>query len=349
MIRRYILPILLIISMQTFAKSTDSTTFKPSGSPIIHVFGTVLYDTDNNGYDFYSGRAHLGYQYQFSPKWSAKAVIDRGRATSVGNITVTDTSGNRLHVINQSKEGAYYTMYLKFATLQYRVNDKLTLQAGLILQNHYITQERFWGLRYVAQTFQDMHWKIPSTDLGFIAYYKINSSISFDAAITNGEGSRIKQDDSGNLKFAGGVNINPLSNIHTRIYYHNKQSVLAQNEQMISLFAGYKPGKRFRIGCEYNYVDNLNNSNLKSYGLSIFTAYKTGKRTELFARNDKLQTRKSGEHVPEINGEGSVIIGGISYTPVKGINVSINYQGWISDNKSADSESNILLSMEYKF
>lgn len=56
------------------------------------------------------------------------------------------------------------------------------------------------GYRFVAQTFQDKYWKIPSTDLGFIARYKINDFISVDAAMTNGEGPRVARDINGKGK-----------------------------------------------------------------------------------------------------------------------------------------------------
>ena len=121
----------------------DFNKFKP----IVQVFCSASYDFENNNYGYSFSRAHLGFQYQFNDKWSAKIIIDRGRATSVGTLTVTDSAGNQLRVQNSSKEGAYYTMFLKFASLQWKVSDKLTLEGGAVLQNHYITQERLWGFR----------------------------------------------------------------------------------------------------------------------------------------------------------------------------------------------------------
>ena len=66
--------------------------------PTVQIFVTAKYHLENNtcGYSF--GHAHLGFQYQFNDKWSAKIIIHRGRATSVGEITVIDTNGNILTV-----------------------------------------------------------------------------------------------------------------------------------------------------------------------------------------------------------------------------------------------------------
>jgi hypothetical protein len=204
----------------------------------------------------------------------------------------------------------------------------------------------------VAQTFQDLYWKIPSSDLGFIAYYKINNVFSVDAALTNGEGPRVKQDVSGKVELAGGLDINPSQKVQTRIYYHNRQSGDAgeATEQLFSVFAGYKPTTKFRVGGEFNYMDNLNNiSGLESYGYSIYSAYHIVENTQLFVRYDRLLYDLNGNTIANIKGDGNAVMGGISYSPAKGVNVSLNYQGWLPDQSDNNHENNILMSMEYKF
>ena len=217
--------------------------------PIVQIFGTAKFDAQTNHYSYSFGRAHLGFQYQFNKKWNAKIIIDRGRPTSVGEISVTDTNGNMLTVQNTSKEGAYYTMFLKFASLQWKVNDKLSLEGGAILQNHYITQECFWGLRYVAQTFQDLYWHIPSSDLGFIAAYKFNSVFSVDAAITNGEGPRKVQDAFGKVKFAGGIDVNPTEKIQTRVFTitGNQKQIVKKPNNCFRFLQDIKPLRNFGL------------------------------------------------------------------------------------------------------
>ncbi len=139
-----------------------------------------------------------------------------------------------------------------------------------------------------------MCWKTPSSDLGFIATYKLNKVITIDVAITNGEGPRYKQDAFGKVKIAGGLDINPSEKIHTRIFYHNRQSGIdnTATEQMISLFMGVQQSEKIRIGGEFNYMENL----------------------DVNIRND-----------------GNSIMTGISHSPIKGINISLNYQGWFPD------------------
>lgn len=343
--------ILLFFSFSLLAQ--EKKEFVPNGRPIVQVFASSVYDfsSDNKKqYDFTFGRAHLGYQYWFSPNWSAKVIIDRGRPTTVGVISAVDSEGNPIEIMNASKEGAHYTMFLKFASIRWKVDERLTIEGGAILQNHYITQERFWGMRYVAQTFQDMYWHISSSDLGFIAYYNLNKVISFDAAFTNGEGSRVKQDPDGDAKYAVGIDIKPLSNVQARVYYHNKKSVRegSDDEQMYSAFLGWKVNDKFRIGGEYNHMNNLwNVESLKSEGFSIYSICSISSKTELFARYDRLLFNAPQDIQTALKGNGSNVIGGVSYSPLKKINLSLNYQGWLSDN--SQNESRLAFSIAYKF
>ena len=219
----------------------QDTTFESHGNPIIQVFGVADYNATEDadkGYGFGFGRAHLGYQYLFDRDWSAKIILDRGRPTSVGEITVNDTAGNELNVTQSVQEGSYYTMTLKFATLTWQVTPKLRIEGGGILQNHYITQERFWGYRYVAKTFQDRYFHTPSGDLGFIAYYRLNETFALDAALTNGEGFRSDQDPYGKVKTAAGLDLTPGNHFQSRIYYDHQPSGPSgddSTQQLISL------------------------------------------------------------------------------------------------------------------
>jgi len=314
--------------------------------PIVQVFGTAHYDINNQIYDFHFGRTHVGLQYQYDKAWSAKIIFDSGKPTTVGNISVTDSSGQKFIVSNSAKEGANYTMYLKFASLQWRPTEKLTLEGGAILQNHYITQERFWGYRYVAQTFQDLYWGLPSTDLGFIAFYKISKTFAFDLAVTNGEGPRIKQDEFGNVKLAGGFDFNPSEKFTGRIFYHSKADE-ETTEQMFSVFAGWKPASVFRLGAEMNLMKNLQNiADLNSYGYSVFGTLNLKPSLEVFGRVDRLlYDIPKNSTVSGFNNLWAVITG-VAVTPIKGINCSLNYLGQLPDGEKMVHGIN--LSFEFK-
>lgn len=340
------------------AKAQDSTNVFGSDfnkvKPIVQVFCIADYNVSDNNYGFGIGRVHLGFKYQYNKNWSAKIILDRGRPTTLGQISVTDTSGNQLNVSNLSKEGSFYTMTLKFATLEWKVNNFIKIQAGGILQNHYITQERFWGYRYVAQTFQDRYYNTPSRDLGFIAYFKPNDKIGFDIALTNGEGFRFNQDKYGNVKLAGGIDFNLTKGMQTRVFYDRTTSDNPDKpatQELYSVFAGYKFKKLFRIGAEYNYHKNHNNiENENLYGYSVYGSIALNNKTELFTRFDKLiSNTKSGDnqnwHFIE---DGQAVISGIQYGFVNGVNVSLNYRLWLPYNSNSDLQHNILFNFEFK-
>ena len=333
------------------------TIFKPTGKPIIQVFGNFDYNATQDAqkqYGFWFGRAHFGYEYQISKQFSGKIIIDAGRPTTVGQIEVADTTGLTFNTSNTSKEGSYYTMTLKFASLEWKPNEHIKIQAGGVLQNHYITQEKFWGYRYVAPTFQDKYYGIPSSDLGVISYFKINEKIGFDIALTNGEGFRFDQDAYGDVKIATGVDYYPVKSLQTRIYYDYSQSnnpLKPSGQTHYSIFAGYKFKQKFRIGGEFNYRENhLNITNHDLFGYSFFGAYRIFKRIELFARFDKLQanTINNDIHNWYYQNTGKAYISGIHYNATNGVNISLNYQGWQPDYASINFQHHVVLSFEYK-
>lgn len=347
---------IIILSGGIFA--TAQTGFNPSGKPIVQVFGWADFNLTQDAqkqYSFAFDRAHFGYEYTFDPKWSARIIIDRGRPTSIGRIAVFDSTGQSLDVSNTSKEGSFYTMTLKFASLEWKPSEKFRLQGGAVLQNHYITQEKFWGLRYVAETFQDRYFRTPSSDLGFIAYWSPSDKFGADLAITNGEGFRTDQDAYGKVKIAGGVDYKPSERWQTRIFYDAKatgDTLHSAPEQTVSLFAGFKIDKKFRIGADATYRINHQHYFAKDvYGFSLFAAKSIFKDVELFCRYDRLMAGNSQSNLlgwSNYTGPGHACIGGVHYSPAKGVALSLNYQGWLSDIQTAKTQHHVFLSFEYK-
>ncbi len=334
-----------------------NATFKPSGKPIIQVFGNFDYNASENAqkkYGFWFGRAHLGYEYQFSQQFSGKIIIDMGRPTTVGQIEVTDANGNKLNVTNNSIAGSYYSMTLKFASLQWQPNEHFNVQVGGVLQNHYITQEKFWGYRYVAPTFQDKYYGIPSSDLGLIAYYKASEKFGFDVALTNGEGFRFDQDPYGDVKIASGVDFNPVEGLQTRFFYDNTKSKNPSKpavQQLLSFFTGYKYNDKFRIGGEYNYrMNHLNINDHDLFGWSFYGSLALEKDLAFFARFDLLQanTLTGQTNNWDYPNTGKAYIAGLHYNLAKGVSVSLNYQGWQPENDNLAFQHHVLMSFEYK-
>lgn len=336
-------------------KTTDKE--EPKGKPIIQVFGNFDFnataDVEKN-YGFWFGRAHFGYEYQFSSTFSGKIILDMGRPTTLGQIVVNDPAGNPLDASSTGKDGSYYSMTLKFASLEWRPIRFLKIQAGGILQNHYITQEKFWGYRYLAETFQDRYYHIPSGDLGAIAYISLSEKVGFDVALTNGEGFRFDQDAFGDVKIASGIDYRPVDGLQTRIYWDYTSSDNPQKpavQQLLSAFAGYRFGDKFRVAGEYNYrINHLNINDHDLYGYSLSGSYRFFEGAEVFARFDRLMANTlpgEPENWYALN-TGKALITGVHYNPVKGINVSLNYQSWFPESEKSNKLHHVLLSFEYK-
>lgn len=337
-------------------RTPDKVAEEPKGRPIIQVFGNFDFNASRGAekkYGFWFGRAHFGYEYQFSEAFSGKIILDMGRPTTLGHIAVKDSAGNPLDVLFTGKDGSFYSMTLKFASLEWRPARFLKIQAGGILQNHYITQEKFWGYRYLAETFQDRYYRIPSGDLGAIAYVTISDKLCFDLALTNGEGFRFDQDSIGDVKLAAGLDFKPIKGLQTRIYWDHTSSRDPGKpavQQLISAFAGYRSEENFRLAVEYNYRFNqLHVHDHDLYGYSLSGSYNVFRKTEVFARFDHLMANKidgasESWYYPQT---GKALITGVHFNPVKGVNVSLNYQSWFPDADGITQTHHIFLSFEY--
>jgi hypothetical protein len=354
---RYQLIFLLVILISTnlLSQTKDSTTNK--WVPIIDVFGKFEYNITNNAdkkFAFAIDRAYLGQKYKFNEKLSGKIIIEAGRPTTIEKIYIKDSIGNLQNIAYEENTGSYYTMQLKIAELIWDINDNIKLKIGSVSMNNYETQDKFWGLKYIAETFQDRYFHLPSADLGIIGLFKINKNFNLDLALTNGEGNRYDQDKYGDLQLATGLDIKPIDNLIIRFYYDyskSKDSLKPAERQLFSVFAGYEILDKFKIGGEYNYrKNNLFIKQNDLYGFSLFSSYNFYKNLSFFARFDKLYADKiylDNEswyaHYP-----GNGFITGVNYSPTNGINLSINYQLWQANDKNIAIQQHIFLNFQFK-
>ncbi|MCT4614354.1 MAG: hypothetical protein N4A49_05725 [Marinifilaceae bacterium] len=347
---KYFLILILSLNYQNVLCQTN-IKLNNNLKPIIHLFSESSYSIEEDYYNNKINRAHIGFTYKFNNKWFAKIIIDRGKPSKSKGSTITKLNGEQVNIDTKINEGATYTMFLKFASLTWKPTDNIKIKTGAILQNHYITQEKFWGNRFVCQTFQDLYWKIPSSDLGIIGFWNLNKNLNLDLAITNGEGSRVNQDKYGKIKLAGGATIKTQENFKLRLYYHNKKTgdKNKTTEQMYSVFFGLGEGKKFKIGVEYNYMKNLNYlKNIDSYGYSIFSNYKTSNKSNIFIRFDGIYYENISDEYDNIYLNANRLICGYKYSPVKNLNLSLNYNRYYTSKNHDKSINKIQFNIEYK-
>lgn len=312
--------ITLVISNFALAQGTDE--FKPSGKTSVKIFSNFHSTfSDGENYEaFEITRAYFGYGYQFSKNFSGKITLDVGDP-GVG--------------------GLQMTAYLKNAMLTYKSNG-FTVNFGVISTTQFKIQEKNWGYRYIFKSFQDEYKFGSSADLGISIAYKIDDHLSFDVMISNGEGYKKIQADS-SLRYGFGITINPVKELTLRGYYDviKKDDV---NQQSWVFFAGYKT-KEFSLGAEYNtQLNHKNNDGDDLNGFSAYATYKLGKKFKVFGRYDDL----SSEDEWNIGKDGSAIIAGFEYAPVKGVKIAPNYQGWNPDDDSKKFMTGIYMNLEIK-
>jgi hypothetical protein len=324
----------LLITISSFSQSTEEE-FKPSGDVQFKVFWNYHYDFSQNATKksaFELNRSYFGYKYDFSKNISAKVIIDAGSDTGFSE----------------------YSILLKTAQLDWKVADGVKLSMGLIGMKQFNDQEDFWGYRYIFKSFQDEHSYGPSADLGVNAEFTLTKTLKANFVVSNGEGYKKLQDEDGNQKFGGSLVFEPIKGLTTKIYMDSQAVTDSKAISSLALFAGYK-ATDWRLGAEYNKLNNGKKYSSAAVdheldGLSFYATYVINKKFEVFGRYDQLSsnTLTGGLDAWNIANDGSQVIAGIQYAPVKGLKFSLNYQDFSFDNSISDTKSLVFLNAEFK-
>jgi hypothetical protein len=315
-----------MFSMAGYAQESE---FEPNGKPVLRIFANAHATFRDGEYRpaFDLQRVYLGYEHNFSPTLSGKAVLDVGDP-GVGKLNMT--------------------AYVKNAFLQYRKND-LTVQFGMIATTQFKVQESAWGYRYIQKSFMDAYKWNASADLGVSAAYRIAEFISADVMVANGEGYKLVQIDS-TIRTGFGVTLFPVKGLTARVYYDfsGKKGV---TQTTLATFVGYETNK-FSLGAEWMIENNpLHMDERKMDGLSFFGTFRLADKFKAFGRFDQLSSNRfAGDSFPwNIDDNGQAYIAGIEYAPVRGIKVAPNFQGWNPEDETKSFISMIILNIEVKF
>ncbi len=280
-----------------------------TGSPIVTVFANYHAGIgDNNEISgFALTRAYLGYQFRLSPTLTGKAIIDAA-------VSPTET-----YLISQKRE-----VYLKNAMLTWK-DMGFTVNGGLTSLSQFNLQEKFWGYRYVAPSFQDLYKMGPSADLGITAEYQFMPCLSTDISFTNGEGYRNLNMDN-KYRYAFGITLKPLENFTVRAYGDvYQQSGQEKDQRTLALFAGYKT-KLFSLGAEYNYQENNKWKTGDDYsGYSVYTSLPINKKWTVFGRYDNIDSQNTDDK-SWISFTGEAVTAGVEYQPIKQLKIAPNYK-----------------------
>jgi hypothetical protein len=237
--------------------------------------------------------------------------------------------------------------YFKNAYLSYSKGNVKTW-FGLMDMLQFKVQEKFWGYRYLYKSFMDEYRFGSSADLGAGIQYSPAKWITGDLVFSNGEGYKDLQFD--NIYRVGtGLTLYPMQGLTLRGYYtiHTHES----KQMILSGFAGYR-FKNVRLGAEYNHQFNYNfNEGYSRYGYSVYSTYMFSDKWEIFGRYDQLYSNiLPEEEIPwNLAKDGSAIIAGVQYTPIKYVHLALNYQDWVEYADNGDSEPYLYLNIEIIF
>lgn len=285
-------------------------------------------------------RAYLGYDYSLNDKISAKVLMDVGK-----------------------DNGSDYTYYLKAAQVDYKANDWAKFSVGMIGLNQFSDQEKNWGYRYIYKSYQDISGFGTSADVGLNSELKLHKTVSMNLFVLNGEGFKKVQDLYGKYKVGGNVVYQPTDALMFKVYYSAQDSkklvgtTIVENPTVknIAFFAGYDLNK-LRFGAEYNkmldgkkYTDAELDHDLS--GFSVYSTYAINEKFDIFGRYDFLESNKVGTSTTNWNADkdGSAVIFGAQYSPIKGVKSSLNYRLWNYDMASKHDLSFVYLNLEVKF
>lgn len=315
--------IALVICMIPFTRETGysqvsggDTGGEPTGekgSPILKIFANV--HTGLTGADmsraFEVRRAYFGYRYRFDENWRTEIKLDLGAPEEISEFA-------------RLRRYAYF----KTAAVFYDQN-KWSVYAGIIDTEHYKLQEKYWKHRYIYKSMQDEHRFGPKADLGATLIFHAAEFLDLDASVMNGEGYTDIQSDN-SFKVSAGVSYYPIRRVLLRIYADAIEKDEVQSGTL-STFAGYRY-ESITAGTEYNW--KLNRDFLKDHnqqGVSLYLSYDLNEKFELFGRYDWLNSNIPAEYSQPWNlqEDGTALIFGIRYMPIKHIKMALNYQDWV--------------------
>jgi hypothetical protein len=334
-----------IVTKTSFAQE-EGKKFEPSGNAIITIFTNYHYDFTNGvekKSQFELQRAYFGYAYNFSEQFSTRLVLDVGYNETVDS---------------KDKSSSSYAVFLKFASLEWKMNDNFKVEGGMIPTHIFDLQEKFYGYRYILQTVQDRGKDLTSADLGVKASFKPDEIIEFHAGIWNGDGYKNIQDSYGMHKASVDFVLRPFDGLVFKTYFDvmskkdtlNAEVVKLETKELLNFFLGYEKKEKFRVGVEY--ASQYNSEHIKdqlTYGVSTYGSLLFNK-FEVLARYDNVMSNTlPGEtEAWNVDKDYSLILGGVQYAPVKGVKMALNYRHFIPKKSGSERIDMLYLNFEFR-
>ena len=326
-----ILPILLFTfsSLQTINSQTTEITGKPVAE-IFTDFHLNLNDTSKTT-GFGLNRAYLGYNFLPGGNLSGSVIVNIGSPEELA-------------------PGAVHRRYAYFreASLSW-TNDRLNVTFGITGTRIFNYQQKFWGKRYIANTYQSLNGYGLIADLGVVMDYKINEIVSTDVSVANGEGySELQLDNS--VKTSVGFTITPIKELAFRLYGDIDKPKSIWQSTLVA-FAGYK-SELITVGAEVSFKSNLDMiAGHNAWGISGTGAINVTKKTDLFVRYDySTSLVVPGDNLQwNYKKDGSLLIFGVERIISQNVKIALDYQGTFPYSTERRNSDAIYINALFKF
>lgn len=323
-----VLPVLFFLFQVNHSQTLENT-----GKPIAEIFADFHYNlkdtTKTTGFGL--NRAYFGYNFLPVNNFSGSIILNIGNPDELAAGSV-------------SRRYAYF----KYAFISWS-KDKLKLSFGITGTHLNDYQQKFWGKRYIADTFQSIKGYGYISDLGFAIDYTFNDIWKADFTLMNGEGySKLQLDN--NVKTSAGLNITPVKQLAIRLYGDISRPHGIWQYTLIG-FAGFK-NELITVGVEASYKSNLDMiEGHNSWGLSGTGAITIFKNTELFTRYDYSTSATAPGDTIHWNylSDGNFTVVGVQYTFNQNVKIALNYQNMYPYSQSLQISDLIYLNALFRF
>lgn len=316
-----------------FEQTASSQTTTITGKPIAEIFTDFhlnLNDTAKTT-GFGLNRAYLGYNFLPGGNFSGSVIVNIGSPDELSSGAV-----HRRYA------------YCREASLSW-TNDRINITFGITGTRIFSYQQKFWGKRYLANTYQSLNGYGFVADLGVVMDYKFNNIFAGDISLTNGEGySELQLDNA--VKTSAGLTITPTKEVAIRIYGDINKPLGIWQSTLVG-FAGYK-SDLVTIGGEVSFKSNLDRIHgHNAWGISGTGAISVTKKSELFVRYDYSTSVLVPGETMQWNNEkdGTFLIAGIQHTFNQNVKMALNYQGTFPYNTGRKMSDAIFVNALFKF
>lgn len=321
-----------VVYAQDNNKSQEQLKWYNKGVFYGKMFANFHTSLDNkNQKAFELNKAYIGYKTELNNRFLVNLKLDISKPTDI-----QDTK--------TKKRFAYF----KNAYIQYKF-EQFKISFGIADCYQFKVQEKFWGYRYIYKSMQDKYKFGVSSDVGLFTSYKFNNFILADASFSNGEGYGYLQSDD-KFKTSIGLTITPIQLLTVRLYY-DRFTILHNAQSNYTSFFGVR-WKKISFASEFVFHSN---SNCQKYnnkiGVSAYTTIRVMDKFKIFGRYDYLTSNKlkSDSTQWNIDNDGSAVILGLEYSPIKKVQISLNYRNWLSYKTDKLEQQFLYLSLQAIF